>query len=237
MENHFIYLHRNPKNNEVFYIGQGTKQKNLNTRAYSKRSRSKWWNNYILIYGFPIVEIIFEGLDQKSVDEIEIFLIKYIGRKDINEGTLVNLTDGGNGCGTRSTQYKKEHSIRMSGENHPMFGRKHSLEWRHNNSKSHIGKKPSEETRKKMSNSRKGGKRSEETRRKMSESLSGENNPMYGRTGEKNPSSKLNWEKVEEIRTLYKNGGQSLRKLAKTFSVSAYTIESILKNRTWKKIK
>ena len=83
----------------------------------------------------------------------------------------------------------------------------------------------------KMSISRTGGKRTEETRKKMSESLSGENNPMYGMTGDKNPASKLNWEKVEEIRSLYRNGNQSQRKLAITFP---YTIYSIIKNKTWR---
>ena len=85
-------------------------------------------------------------------------------------------------------------------------------------------------------------KRSEETKRKMSENNSGENNPMYGRTGESNPSSKLKWDKVSEIRELYKTGETSFRKLAKEYGVSKltkvpsfkYTIESIIKYKTWK---
>lgn len=56
---------------------------------------------------------------------------------------------------------------------------------------------------------------------------------MYGRTGEKNPASKLTWEIVEEIRNLYKEGNTSIRKLSKKYGVSNITIENVIKYRTW----
>ena len=231
---HFVYIHKNPINNEIFYVGQGTKQGSKNERAYSNRSRSKWWNNYVNKYGKPLVEIVVDNISKDEADKLEIELIKLYGRKDMNNGTLVNLTDGGDGSGKRSEEYCKEHSIRMSGENHPMWGKKHNEEWVKNNSLSHIGYKHSDESKKKMSESRKGKKRSEETKKKMSESLSGEKNPMFGRTGEKNPSAKLTWEIVSEIRELYSEGNTSFRKLAKKYNVSNYTIESIIKYKSWK---
>lgn len=231
---HFVYIHRNPINDEVFYIGQGSNHRGRNERAYSKRSRSKWWNNYINKYGLPIIEIIATNLSKEEADKLEIELIKLYGRKDINEGTLVNLTNGGDGSGKRSKEYCEELSLRMRGENHPMWGKKHNKTWIENNSKSHIGKKISEETKRKMSESRKGQKRTEETKRKMSEALSGDKNPMYGRTGDKNPASKLNWNIVREIRELYKEGNTSIRKLAKKYNVSNITIENVIKYRTWK---
>lgn len=230
---HFIYIHRNPTTNEIFYVGQGTTHQGRFDRAYSKKSRSIWWNNYVSKYGYPIVEVVISNIDKETADIKEKELILRYGRRDINEGTLVNLTDGGDGTGERSEEYCAEHSIRMSGENHPMWGKKHNEEWINNNSKSHLGKKLSEETRKKMSESRKGLKRSEETKRKMSQSSSGEKNGMYGRTGEKNPASKLTWEIVEEIRNLYKEGNTSIRKLSKKYGVSNITIENVIKHRTW----
>ena len=40
--------------------------------------------------------------------------------------------------------------------------------------------------------------------------------------------------KVNEIRELYKKGDTSFRKLGKLFNVANCTIESIIKNKTWK---
>jgi len=68
----------------------------------------------------------------------------------------------------------------------------------------------------------------------MSESLSGDKNPMFGRSGDKNPSAKLNWEIVNEIRKLYKEGNISYRKLAQKYNVSSYTIECVIKYKSWK---
>lgn len=231
---HFVYIHKNSVNGEIFYVGQGSKHRGRLDRAYSKRSRSKWWNNYINKYGPPIVEILSTDITKEEADRLEKELIKLYGRKDLNEGTLVNLTDGGDGSGKRSTEYSKQHSLRMKGENHPMWGKKHTSEWIKNNSNSQMGKKLSEETKKKMSESRKGQKRSEETKKKMSESLSGNKNPMFGRTGDKNPSAKLNWEIVREIRDLYEEGNTSYRKLAEKYNVSSYTIECVIKYKSWK---
>lgn len=231
---HFVYIHKNQDNGEVFYVGQGSKHRGRMERAHSKKSRSKWWNNYVNKYGPPLVVIVASNLTKEDADRLEMSLIKLYGRKDLNEGALVNLTDGGDGNGKRSIEYCKEHSLRMRGENHPMWGRKHTAEWIENNSKSHMGKKLSEETKKKMSESRKGQKRTEETKKKMSESLSGQKNPMFGKTGDKNPASKLTWEIVREIRELYKSGNTSYKKLALKYNVSHYTIECVVKYKTWK---
>ncbi len=133
-------------------------------------------------------------------------------------------------CGMMKTLCR----VKKRGEKHPMYGKKHNENWRLSNSLSHIGYKHTEESKKKMSISRTGGKRNDETKMKMSIAQSGENNAMYGRTGETNPACKLTWDKVSEIRELYKKGDTPFRKLAKQFSVSAYTIDSILKNKTWK---
>jgi hypothetical protein len=236
MENkHYIYLHRNPSNYEVFYVGQGKVDKNGKfTRSKSKCSRSRWWNNYVNKHGNPIVEVIEENLSIDDVNLREKFYIKLYGRCDINEGSLVNMSDGGDGSGPRSLEYRIDCSNRMKGENHPMYGKKHTKEWIENNSKSHTGVKRSLESRKKQGDTNRGSKRTEETKKKMSIALSGENNPMYGRTGTSNPASKLDWDKVNEIRELYKKGDTSFRKLGKLFNVANCTIESIIKNKTWK---
>ena len=232
--NHFIYLHINPINNEIFYVGQGSLNRNLPSRAFSKSSRNQWWKNYVSKYGNPIVLILSNEVTKDIADFTEKLLIELIGRKDLSKGNLLNLTNGGDSNGGRSLESRKNQSLRMSGENHPMYGKKHPQEWVENNRKSHIGIQPSIESVLKGAKARTGLKRSKTTREKMSESSSGENNGMYGRTGETNPFSKLTWEKVKEIRMLYETKTTSIRKLAKMFNVSNSTIESILKNRTWK---
>ena len=49
---------------------------------------------------------------------------------------------------------------------------------------------------------------------------------------ENHPNSKLNWEKVNYIRTSYKKRGDVYR-LAKKFSVDHHTVSDILRMKTW----
>lgn len=86
---YYVYSHINPINDEIFYIGKG-----CDKRAWSKSGRNKFWNNIVNQYGFE-VKIIEQGLTSEESNQIEIFFIKKIGRKDLGLGPLVNMTDGG----------------------------------------------------------------------------------------------------------------------------------------------
>lgn len=83
---------------EPFYVGQGK-----NNRCYSglKNGGSFYKRNKInkiFSDGFePVVKKIYENIDFEIAVKLEIDTIKKIGRKDINKGPLVNLTDGGEG--------------------------------------------------------------------------------------------------------------------------------------------
>jgi len=59
---------------------------------------------------------------------------------------------------------------------------------------------------------------------------------IYNYCGESVYASKLTWEKVREIRRIYKPGDLEFgcRALAKRYGVSASTISSIVKGDTWK---
>jgi DNA invertase Pin-like site-specific DNA recombinase len=71
----------------------------------------------------------------------------------------------------------------------------------------------------------------------MAASRSGSNHYLYKKgfllTGEQNPNSKLNWDKVREIRKRYKEEKISGIRLAKEFLISKSQIFRILNNRQW----
>lgn len=86
-----VYLHINPKTQEVFYVGIG-----VETRAKDFSKRSIFWSNYKNKHGIK-VEIIKKGLSSKEAQDIEVELIKKYGRRDLGTGSLVNLSHGGEG--------------------------------------------------------------------------------------------------------------------------------------------
>lgn len=89
--NYCVYLHINEHSNEVFYVGIGTEK-----RPFSKRSRSDFWKRVVEKYGYS-VKIIHSNLTFEQACELEIKYINEYGRIDIGTGTLVNLTNGGEG--------------------------------------------------------------------------------------------------------------------------------------------
>lgn len=86
---------------EPFYVGKGKNnrinhykdnKKNLKKRfVYSKIESLKQKNLK------PIAIKIISKLSEKEAQENEKYLIKVIGRRDLNKGPLCNLTDGGEG--------------------------------------------------------------------------------------------------------------------------------------------
>lgn len=97
---YYIYRHIRPDTNEVFYIGKGTNRRNKYSyeRATVFNKRNTWWE-YIFnkCGGVIIVEILieFDCTDKCVAKEKE--MIALYGRRDLGKGTLVNLTDGGDG--------------------------------------------------------------------------------------------------------------------------------------------
>lgn len=93
----YVYRHRRLDNDSVFYIGIGNQPNHY--RARTKFGRNSHWNNVAEKYGF-IYEVMYSKLSKEEAVECEIFLISLYGRYDLNEGNLVNKTDGGDmGCG------------------------------------------------------------------------------------------------------------------------------------------
>ena len=102
---HFLYRHIRLDTNEVFYIGIGTVEKKKTNciieasrfkRAYDKSKRSNFWKDTVNKINYT-VEILKVSDDYNYLKKKEIRLIKLIGRRNLNLGPLVNLTDGGDG--------------------------------------------------------------------------------------------------------------------------------------------
>jgi hypothetical protein len=149
---------------EPFYVGKGCQERCLDHVHPGKLQTEK--NTYksrkikkIISEGLnPIIEKISCNIFEIDAFELEIKLIKTIGRKNLKLGPLTNLTNGGEGfSGLIKT---KEH--------------------RHKLSVSNLGKKASEETREKIRQSligkpgrNTGNKHSEESKKQISKTKQG----------------------------------------------------------------
>lgn len=126
-----VYIHINLTTREIFYVGIGVRG-----RQNQKYKRSDRWKAYVAKYGFE-PSVVYSELNWHEAGSIEKKLIDEIGRVDTNSGTLINMTNGGDGSGgyegywkgksrpsaTEETKQKcREHSAR------PFLGRKHSEE-------------------------------------------------------------------------------------------------------------
>lgn len=173
----YVYKHTRLDNNQVFYIGIGSS--NNYKRAYSKCNRNKHWYNIVNKHGYN-VDVLLTDLTWEEACEIEKSLISKIGRMDLSTGTLVNMTNGGDGViGVIYTdERRKKQSDALKGK---FTGEKHHM----------FGKSFSDEVKNRMSEGSKGHKHSKETCEKLSAMRTGNKNPMYGISGSKNKNSKI----------------------------------------------
>ena len=183
---YFLYRHIRLDKNEVFYIGVGTKTNNPNKqnyneiyrRAFLRAIRNPFWKNIVAKTKYK-VEIICESNDYEEIENKEKEFIELYGRRELKNGTLVNMIDGGKGQKSvhlkkHSEETKRNASERMNGKPSPMLGKTMSEESKKKMSEAAKGKIVSENTKQKMSNYHKGKPLSEETKRRMSEAAKGE---------------------------------------------------------------
>lgn len=96
---HYLYAHLRLDTNEYFYIGIGTKYNHNKdyTRAKAIGSqRSSIWRGITSRSEYKVI-ILFENDDYQFIKEKEIELIAKHGQIIKNNGTLCNLTNGGDG--------------------------------------------------------------------------------------------------------------------------------------------
>ena len=140
-----IYKHLKPCG-EVFYIGIGQEEK----RAKSKSDRNNYWHNVVNKYGYE-VQILKSDLTWEDACEMEKVLISWFGRRDLGLGTLVNLTDGGEGNvgWVASDETRARMSKSKKGKLPHNYGKKASKEAREKMSISATGRKHSNEAKEK----------------------------------------------------------------------------------------
>ena len=137
-----VYEHIRNDTNEVFYVGIGKTPK----RAFSKKSRNPLWKNIVNKTDYT-VEIIHNDVSWGEACELEKHLIFLFGRKDLGLGSLVNMTDGGEGVVNKliSDKTRGKLSEANKGNKNGMYGKTKEL-------CPFFGKKHSEETKKNIAN-------------------------------------------------------------------------------------
>ena len=161
-----VYQHVREDTNKIFYIGiefDTNKKLAIGKRAYSKYSRSNFWKKIINKTNYKI-EILYNNISNQEAIDVEKYLIKFYGRKDLKLGELVNQTDGGEGTVNIIRTFEFREKLKNAN-----LGKKRSKESIEKSRQFHIGRKQSVETILKIKTYRIGKKHSEETKKKMSE--------------------------------------------------------------------
>lgn len=126
VKKYFLYRHIRLDTNMPFYIGIGlNNRKTVRTRyyerAYEKTNRTKWWKNISKKTEYE-VDIILETDNREEIISKEIEFIELYGRADLGKGTLVNLTNGGDGINEATKELRMAISARMMGNKHSYRG-------------------------------------------------------------------------------------------------------------------
>ena len=149
----YTYLYKDPKTNVPIYIGKGT-----NERAWDHLVSKSHLGNLLrkrIREGYEIHPIINFEVDEQTALFMEEVWIEQYGRLDIKTGTLLNLTNGGEGTSGRK---HTEETKRKIGEA---------------NAKSLLGHYPTQETIEKRRVGQTGKKRTDASKELMSQKALG----------------------------------------------------------------
>lgn len=234
----YVYIHKTLDTDLIFYVGIGS-DKNYN-RAYFFKNRNSYWNNIYNKHGI-VVEIVYDNISWKEACDKERELIKKYGRADLNEGFLVNMTDGGEGLFNPSDEvrnklrYEKSYEHREKLKTYQLgvkqskytiekrisHGFHQTADYKEKQRQSHIGKRHSETSKSKMRKPK--PPRTPEHCKKISESKKGKSAPNKG------AKQSHAWVFELEIKQL-RLDGWSVDKLRKHFQCGERTILKILSN-------
>lgn len=111
--NFYTYIYYDPsRNNEPIYVGKGKKKRAWVHLSSSKKHPFIQRLQKILLNGGKPVIGVYAGLDEEFALLLEEELISKFGRKDLGKGTLLNLTNGGEGTsGSTALLGKKKSEV------------------------------------------------------------------------------------------------------------------------------
>jgi hypothetical protein len=144
----YLYAHKRFDKNEIFYIGIGKKKNYGRAYEFNEQKRNNIWNKIFNKTNIEVL-ILFDNISKEIAAQKEKELIKLYGRMDLNEGSLCNMTDGGDGilnC-KRSDITKSKLSLQKIGDKNPMYGKKQSDETKNKRNKSLTGQVRNLETK------------------------------------------------------------------------------------------
>jgi hypothetical protein len=159
----YVYRHIRKDTNEIFYVGIGD-DKNHN-RAYQKRNRNLFWWHIVNKTEYSI-EIIEDELTWDNACEKEIEYIKKYGRRDLGLGSLVNLTDGGDGLHNPAIYVRNKIRSHFLGKTRTEI----------------YGVEKANEITNKIILKNTGKKRTNEFKESQRIKVLGQNNPMFGKS-------------------------------------------------------
>lgn len=234
----YVYIHKTRDTNVIFYVGIGSDKSYK--RAHFLKNRNKIWTNIYNKHQIA-VEIVYDNLSWSDACAKEIELIQKYGRLDLQEGTLANMTDGGEGLYNPSDEVRNKLRYEKSKE-HKEKLRKYQLgvkqskdviekrlshgfhqtdEYKEKQRQSHIGKTHSEASKNKMRKPK--PTRTIEHCKKISESKKGKPSPNKGAKQSQAWAFEL---EIKQLRT----SGWSIERLRKRFHCGERTVLRILSN-------
>ena len=216
----YVYRHIRLDKNEPFYIGIGSDM--TNKRANERARRSELWKKIVAKSEYEI-EILMDDITFEEAKSKEIEFIKLYGRIDLGNGTLANLTDGGDGAINRI--FTPEHRKKLSLS---QIGKGKSEEIKDKLRKYRIGKFNSPEARLKISKANKGRINTPELM-ELLRNRKGEKNPIFGIKGVNNKNFKGFIEVFKDGLNLGKYEG--IRECAEKFNITATKISAVLHGR------
>jgi hypothetical protein len=191
----YLYRHIRLDKNEPFYIGIGSD--NNYKRAYSKHSRNIFWKRVIYKSKYE-VEILLDNLTKEQAKQKEIEFISLYGKKINKTGTLVNISDGGEGAlgYKHSEETKKKICEANKLKDYSKIDKSYmqTQEYKDKVSKINKGRKMPDSMRIKISERMKNNVLSESTKQKLRELRTGIIDSTEVRL-KKSISAKIAWEK------------------------------------------